>query len=109
MDEYISRVYVKIDDKGRIIRIEGGYTTPADLTGWVQIDEGTGDRYNLCQTHYFDGGIYTIDGIPRYKLEEGRPVERTEEEIAADRAALPAPAPTTEELLDILLGVNDNG
>ena len=75
----------------------------------MQIDEGTGDRYNLCQTHYFPDSIYTQDGIPRYKLEDGKPVERTEEEIAADRAALPAPVPTTEERLDILLGVNDNG
>lgn len=110
MDKIItSKVYVLADDQSRIIRCEGGYTTPADLTGWVQIDEGTGDRYNLCQTHYFDGGIYTDDGIPRYKLAGGQAVERTEEEIAADRAALPAPEPTTDELLNILLGVSTNG
>lgn len=109
MENYKSKVYVSADDQSRIIRCEGGYTTPADLTGWVKIDEGTGDRYNLCQSNYFDGGIYTADGIPRYKLADGQAVERTAEEIAADRAALPEPAPTTEELLDILLGVNDNG
>lgn len=103
---YKSKVYVLTDENGRITRIEGGYTTPEDLTGWTEIDEGTGDRYNLCQTHYFDGCIYTADGIPRYRLEDGKPVERTEEEIAADRAALPEPEPTTDELLDILLGVN---
>ena len=74
-----------VDEQGRITRCDGGYTTPADLTGWVQIDEGTGDRYNLCQSHYFDGGLYTVDGIPRYKLVNGQPVERTEEEIQADR------------------------
>lgn len=110
MDKIItSKVYVLADDQSRIIRCEGGYTTPADLTGWVQIDEGTGDRYNLCQTHYFDGGIYTDDGIPRYKLADGQAVERTEEEIAADRAALPAPEPSMGELLDILLGVSADG
>ena len=87
MDEIISKVYVQTDDQGRIIRCEGGYTTPEDLTGWVQIDEGTGDRYNLCQSHYFADGIYTTDGIPRYKLVDGQVVERTEEEIAADRLA----------------------
>ena len=65
----------------------------------MQIDEGTGDRYNLCQSHYFEGGIYTTDGIPRYKLQDGKALERTEEEIAADRAALPAPPPTAEEQL----------
>lgn len=104
MDENTSKVYVLADEQGRIIRCEGGYTTPIDLTGWVQIDEGTGDRYNLCQSNYFDGSLYTEDGIPRYKLVDGKVVERTEEEIAADRAALPAPEPTTAELLDILLG-----
>lgn len=80
-----SKVYVLTDDQSRIIRCEGGYTTPADLSGWVQIDEGTGDRYNLCQSHYFDGGLYTADGIPRYKLADGAPVLRSEEEIEADR------------------------
>lgn len=95
-----SRVYVKTDAEGRITRCEGGYTTPVDLDGWTLIDEGTGDRYNLCQTHYFEGGIRTPDGIPRYKLVDGKPVLRTEDEFAADRANIPTPAvpPTTAEL-----------
>ena len=85
MDEITSKVYIKTDTTGRILRCEGGYTTPNDLTGWVQIDEGTGDRYNLCQSHYFDGGLYTDDGIPRYALADGAPVLRSDEEIEADR------------------------
>lgn len=80
-----SNVYVQTDDQGHITRCEGGYTTPADLTGWTQIDEGTGDRYNLCQSHYFPGGLYTDDGISRYKLQDGAPVERTQAELDADR------------------------
>lgn len=99
MEEYKSKVYVQVDEKNCILRIEGGYTTPADLTGWVQIDEGTGDRHNLAQVHYLDKPLYTTDGVPCYKLVDGKAVERTEEEIAADRAALPAPAPTAEEQL----------
>lgn len=83
-EQATSKVYVQTDEQNRILRCEGGYTTPADLTGWVQIDEGTGDRYNLCQSHYFDGGLYTSDGIPRYKLVEGQPVERTAEELEVD-------------------------
>lgn len=85
MEGATSKVYVLTDEQNRIARCEGGYTTPADLTGWVQVDEGTGDRYNLCQSHYFDGGLYTMDGIPRYKLEKGEAIERTEEEIEQDR------------------------
>lgn len=80
-----SKVYVLTDEKSCIIRCEGGYTNPDDIEGWTQIDEGTGDRYNLCQSLYFDGGLYTEDGIPRYKLVDGQPVERTKEEIQADR------------------------
>lgn len=92
-----SKVYVQTDEKNRIIRCEGGYTTPEDLTGWTEIDEGTGDRFNLCQSHYFPGGLYTADGIPRYKLQNSTPVERTEEEMQADRDAIvlsPAPPDT---------------
>ena len=87
MNENTSKVYVKIDDQNRIVGCSGGYTTPTDLVGWVQIDEGIGDKYNLCQPHYFDGGLYTntTPSVPRYKLVDGKPVLRSEEEIAADR------------------------
>lgn len=98
MDEEMkSKVYVQTDDQGRITRCEGGYTTPADLTGWTQIDEGMGDRYNLCQSNYFHGGLYTEDGITRYKLVDGQAVERTEEEIAADVAAIVQPVTFQEQ------------
>lgn len=96
MDEITSKVYIQTDTTGRILRCEGGYTTPSDLTGWAQIDEGTGDKYNLCQSHYFEGGLYTSDGIPRYKLVDGEAIERTEEEIEADRDAIPKPEPAPE-------------
>lgn len=95
----LSSVYIQTDESGRIIRCDGGYTTPADLNGWAKIDEGTGDRFNLCQSHYFEDGLYTEDGLPRYKLVDGQAVERTEDEIAADRAAIPAPPPTAKEQL----------
>ena len=83
----VSKVYVMVDAAKRIIRCEGGITTPDDLTGWLQIDEGTGDKYDLCQSYYFDGGLFTKDTpyVPRYKLVDGVPVLRSEEEIAADR------------------------
>jgi len=82
------KVYVKTDAQNRIIRCEGGFTEPADLDGWLAVDEGTGDRYYLCQSHYFDGGLYTADGVPRWKLENNAPILRTDDEIEADRKAL---------------------
>lgn len=105
MNENTSKVYVLLDDQSRIIRCEGGYTTPADLSGWVQIDEGTGDKYNLCQAHYFPGGLYTSDGIPRYKLQDGQPVERSEEEIEVDR--VPIQASSARAQRDKLLAATD--
>ena len=81
-----SKVYIQTDNQGRILRCDGGYTTPADLTGWAEIDEGIGDRYNLCQSHYFVGGLYTMDGIPRYRWDGTQAVERTNEELEKDRA-----------------------
>lgn len=81
----LTKVYVLTDTQGRIIQCEGGYNPPSDLDGWVQIDEGEGDRYNLCQRHYFAGGVLTNDGVPRYKLVDGLPIERVQEEIDADR------------------------
>ena len=89
-----SKVYIQTDTDGRILRCEGGCTTPADLTDWTYIDEGTGDRYNLCQSHYFPGGLYTMDGIHRYRWDGSAAVLRTEEELEADRAAIPEPKPS---------------
>lgn len=85
MQKNTSKVYVKVDKQNRILCCEGGYTTPNDLTDWVLIDEGSGDKYNLCQSHYFDKPIYTEHGIPQYKLLDGKAVERTSEEISAER------------------------
>ena len=99
-----SKVYIQTDNNGRILRCDGGYTTPADLTGWLEIDEGTGDHYNLCQSHYFDGGLYTMDGVPRYRWDGSAAVMRTDEEMEADRAAIPDPKPskTVEDRLTAL-------
>lgn len=91
-----SRVYVLTDSENRVLRLEGEYSLPADLTGWTKIDEGFGDKYALAQSHYCAKPLY--DGaVPRYKLVDGVLVERTAEEIEADKAALPKPEPTAED------------
>ncbi len=94
--EQKSKVYIQTDDRGRILRCDGGYTTPADLTGWLEIDEGNRDRYNLCQSHYFDGGLYTTDGIPRYLWDGSAAVLRSEDELEADRAEISKLEPSTD-------------
>lgn len=84
-----SQVYIKIDTANRVIACDGGYTKSNILSieDWILIDAGTGDRYNLCQTHYFPGGLTTADGIPLYRWDGTQVVPRTEEEIEVDRAA----------------------
>lgn len=92
-----SKVFALVDERGRVTRIEGGYTLGniADISEWTYLDEGTGDRYNLCQSHYAEGGLYTANGLCRYKLVDGQLALRTEEEIEADRAPQLAEAQRT--------------
>lgn len=96
-----SHVYIKVDEHGRITRCEGEYTLPSDLTDWTLIEEGAPcDRLNLAQSHYFDGGLYTLDGVPRYKLADGAPALRTEEEIAADSVPAETPSDPVADLAE---------
>ena len=86
--EMKSRVYIKVDDQGRIVRCEGEYTLPSDLTDWILIEEGTPcDRLNLAKSHYFGGGLYTMDGICRYVWDGEQCMLRNEDELDADRKA----------------------
>ena len=97
----LSHVYALPDGQGRITRLEGEYSLPADLTGWVLIEEGPPcDRLNLAQSHYLPHPLY--DGaVLRYKLVDGAVVERDESEREADRAAMPKPViPKSNEELE---------
>lgn len=98
-----SKVYVMADEENRITRIEGGYTEAniADVTKWILLDEGYGDKYNLCQSLYLEGGIRTGDGICRYELANGQAVLRSDEAIEADREAMPKPQSLADKLGDV--------
>lgn len=109
MEEMKSKVYVLLDSEGRITRCEGGYTVCniQNIEDWALIDEGYGDKYNLCQSHYLPRSIRTIGGAYRYKLVDGEVVECTAEEIAEqEEANKPIPEATTGDVLNALLGVN---
>lgn len=104
--EHPYHVYVQTDDQSRITAVNSSAFVPDD---WgTEIDQGYGDKYHHAQGNYFPQPIYTEDGIPRYKLEDGQAVERTEEEMEADRAALPEPEPSDTDVLNTLLGVNED-
>lgn len=98
MNENTYIVYVKTDEEGRIRAVDSNYNN-TDFTDWTQIDEGTEYKHSHAMSNYL-GSLYTDDGIPRYKLVDGKAQERTEEEIQADRDAIPEPVipPTNAEL-----------
>lgn len=81
MDGYI--VYVKTDSESRITAIDSSAFL-TDLTGWIQIDEGTGDKYHHAQGNYLEKGLMDENGCYNYKLVDGAAVERTDEDKASE-------------------------
>lgn len=92
------KVYVKTDETGRITSINSNAFLSI-LEGWQEIDSGHGDRYHHAQGNYFDKSLYDNRGIYRYKLVNGQPVERTQEEMDADYME-PIPTPTQLDIIE---------
>ena len=93
-------VYVKVDESNRVTSINSSAFL-ADITGWTEIDSGYGDRFHHAQGNYFDKPLCDERGIYRYKLVDGRLVERTQEEMDADYAP-PEVKPTDAERISQL-------
>ena len=89
------KVYIQTNPSGLVTAINSDAFLP-DTTDWVQIDEGVGDRYHHAQGNYLPKSLTTMQGIYQYKLADGKAVERTAAEIAADVAKIP-PAPPSAE------------
>lgn len=96
-------VFVKTDPAGYIAAVNSSAFLD-DLTGWVKIDEGYGDRYHHAQGNYFPMPIYTDSGAYRYKLVDGAAVECTPEEIAEqENKPGPVPEPSAQDDTDAML------
>ena len=104
MKPYI--VYIKTDNTNRITAIDSSAFL-SDTTGWTEIDSGYGDKYHHAQGNYFPQPLYDERGICRYKLVDGKPVERTQEEMDADYVP-PEIKPTTEQRVDMLETTTDD-
>ena len=101
-------VYAKTVSSGHITAVNSSAFLP-DHTGWTQIDEGYGDKYHHAQGNYFPQPIRTMGGAYRYKLVDGKPVECTAEEIAAQEEALkPVPTPSLENRVEVLESTTDD-
>lgn len=111
------QVYAKADTSGRVEELVSSVFL-TDLTGWVQIDEGEGDRYAHAQGNYLEKPLMDVDGTHNYILDGSTIREATAEEKEAEKASFPGPEPSREEQLeaqvadlqsqvDALLGVSD--
>ena len=104
MDEYL--VYIRVDDAGRVVDINSSAFL-TDTDGWMKIDRGHGDRYHHAQGNYLPGPLMDDRGVYRYKLVDGKPAERTQEEMDADYTP-PEQKPTTEQRVDALETTTDD-
>lgn len=99
--EVEAKVYILTDGQNRIIHVEGGETQPKDKTGWILIDQGKGDRFQLAQNHYFSKPIRDDRGICRYAYENGEVRERTAAEMDGDWTEPVAYIPADERIAEL--------
>lgn len=64
------KVYIKLDAQANIVSIASSVFLK-DTTGWVLIDEGTGDRYAHAQSQYLENGIQNKHGEYNYSYQDG--------------------------------------
>lgn len=65
------KVYIKVNANNEIVEV-GSSIFIKDLTGWIEIDEGYGDKYSHAQSQYFDKPLMNEDGTYNYKYEYNR-------------------------------------
>lgn len=84
MNPYI--VYVKPNSNGYITAVNSSAFL-TDITEWVEIDFGYGDKYHHAQGNYFTKPIFTDGGAYCYKLVNNKPVECERAEIVEQEEA----------------------
>ena len=95
MDTYI--VYIRTDSSNRVLEVNSSAFL-ADTEGWTQIDEGWGNKYHHAQGQLPGRSPVYRGRHPSVQNWTGAGWwERTEEEIAADLAAMPEPEPGPQE------------
>ena len=101
--QYTYTVYAQLDAQERITAVNSSAFLAAPVPeGWVQIDEGAGDKYHHAQGNYFAAPLYDERGVCRYAhvpdaadgAQKWR--ERTQAEMDADYTP-PVPTPTLGE------------
>ena len=83
MEDMTCKVYARADDAGRIIAINSSAFLH-DTDGWIEIDEGYGDKYRHAQGNYLPKPLIDERGAYLYRLVNGSVVERTPAEVRSD-------------------------
>lgn len=65
------KVYIKINDKNEVTEINSEIFI-RDLTDWIYIDEGYGDKYAHAQGHYLDEPLTNEVGEYNYCFDDGK-------------------------------------
>lgn len=99
-EEFYDRHYITTRPDGAITDAwSDGPHPEKDTTKAVCINEQGGYQFRLYQGGEENPPIYDMDGIPLYKWDGEHVIPRTDEEIEAERAAIPVPPPSAQEQL----------
>lgn len=99
-EEFYNKHYITVRQDGAITDAwSDGPNPKKDTTNAICINHKGGYQFRLYPGGEENPPIYDIDGIPLYKYVDGEVVPRVNEEIEADRAAIPAPPPSPQEQL----------
>lgn len=105
--EFYNRHYIVVDDQNRIVDgWSDGPRPDRDTSDAICINEQGGYQFRLFPSGEENPALYDWDNmIPLYKFEDGRVLQRTAEEIEADRASVPdeTPVPDAQADTDALL------
>ncbi|MDY2985867.1 MAG: DUF4376 domain-containing protein [Synergistes jonesii] len=70
------KVYVKTDAADNVVSVNSEAFLPDPVpAGWIEVDEGEGDKYHHAQSNYFDKPLMTDDGKYQYRIVDGAVVE----------------------------------
>jgi len=92
--------YITVDVESRVTSgWSDGPQPERDAADAILLTDKGGYQFRLCPGGEENPPLHTMDGIPLYKWDGRQILSRTEEEIEADRAAIPAPPPSEQERL----------
>lgn len=99
-DIFFNKHYIIVRPDGAIVDAwSDGPSYEKDTTNAICINDRGGYQFRFYAEGEENPSIYTVDHIPLYRWNGQQVILRTEEEIEADRAAIPVPPPSVQEQL----------